>query len=152
MYYHVAIFLIFVSTQVFGVEFKEHCDLIGKELRSLSRTQKDTCKDQCLKDPACQGAVFISAWNKCFLKSEVKREHKVIMSSGLKNGTLKKAHDFSGKDYKKLDLGDSDKCQKACQQEGQCIGFTYIGGYRTCWLKRTTGRIFPKTFYCFAKP
>jgi hypothetical protein len=61
-------------------------------------------------------------------------------------------YDHSGKDIKRLVLDEAKACAKACREEKACAAFTFIDGYRVCWLKKTGGRLRPKVFHCGVKP
>ena len=127
------------------------CDLIGPNLNSVKKTTKARCWQNCEDLQECQGAVFISSWNRCFLKSTVKRKASVKMFSAIKGGEGSYDRDYSAKDMKRLVFAKVDQCREACAKEETCSGFTYIDGYRDCWLKRGKGKVFEKVFFCKVK-
>ena len=129
------------------------CDIPGNNLRSSKEKSAESCANICGKDDKCKGFTFISGWNKCFLKTRVKTKAKVTMIAAHKNAAFKLHHDHdnSGKDFKNVPLDSAELCIEECRKSSKCQGFSYIKGYRSCWLKKTQGRIFPKVFYCGAK-
>ena len=130
---------------------KENCDIVGSEMSSLKAKSPAECAARCQATKGCGYATYISGWGRCFLKRESKREVAVRMVSGERGDTgftVREQHDNSGKDFKRLALSGSDACQTACEQENACLGFTFIAGYDTCWLKKSKGKLYSKTFYC----
>ncbi len=130
---------------------EENCDLLGKNMQSLKSTTMESCQATCIANSNCLGAVFISGWNQCFLKSKVKRKVTLVLKSALREGVIQIDYDFSGKDLRQLDKANAALCQLACQQTKECKGFTYLEGYRSCWIKSTHGKLFKKIFYCYEK-
>lgn len=127
------------------------CDLVGKNIGSSKAKSQLECEKQCVSNHGCQGAVFITGWERCFLKAEVKRKVFITLKSAIKGEDIQKNHDFSGKDFKQTDESSAIDCQEKCSKTANCTGFTYIDGYRTCWIKQTKGKLFEKVFYCFQK-
>lgn len=139
-------------THAQGFEEQDHCDLLGPNaavLKNLS-SHKD-CQGECVKMKNCKGYVFISNWNRCFLKSEVKRLTKVSMISGLPGEKAKLDHDHSGKDMRQEAAANARACDALCRKESACGAYTFIEGYQTCWLKKNPGSFRPKVFYCGRK-
>lgn len=128
-----------------------HCDLIAKNIGTIKKTEMDTCWKSCQSNDSCDGAVFISGWNRCFLKNEIKRKSSIKFFSEIKGKEASYDRDFTGKDLKKHVVDDVSKCRLKCDDEARCTGFTYIEGYRDCWIKHTAGRLIPKIFSCRVK-
>ena len=135
------------------IKIEEGCDIPGNNLKSSKEKSPPLCAEACDKEPKCKGFTFISGWNKCFLKSKVKTQAKVTMiAAHNKDGfKLHFNHDNSGKDFKNIVLDSEKLCLDECRKNSKCKGFSYIKGYRSCWLKKTLGRVFPKVFYCGIK-
>ncbi|MEZ4743523.1 MAG: PAN domain-containing protein [Bdellovibrionota bacterium] len=173
---------IFLSSVLFAVVFSGHgfsslgmdivkdCDLPGDNIGSSKLNTPEACKDKCLADKKCQGFVFISGWNRCFIKQKYLRLVKLKMSSGqiIENQQdAADAHnskgmrkvklfgdrvDHSSKDLKRVsNIENLDKCGQRCLQEERCYAFTYLDGYRDCWLKGKGGSPRDKIFYCGIK-
>jgi hypothetical protein len=133
---------------------KEDCDVVGKDISSEKADSAAQCREKCLAKPGCLAAGYISGWGRCFLRAEQKRTVAVRMVSGERTEagfTVREQHDYSGKDFKKLALKSAVVCEEACKAEPVCQGFTFIGGYDTCWIKKTKGKLYPKIFYCLSK-
>ena len=141
--------LMFVSTAAFS--FSPQCDLIGENLKSLKGTTQQLCWGACEADKKCRGAVFVSGWKRCFLKSNVKRKASLKFFSEIKSGNSGYDLDFTGKDLIRHVTSNKEECRLKCRDEQKCTGFTYLEGYRDCWLKHTKGRLFNKIFYCQIK-
>ena len=74
------------------------------------------------------------------------------MHSGLKGkNEILKDKDSSGKDIKNLTLSTAGDCKKACDLNDACLSFTYIDGYRSCWLKKGEAKLHSKVFHCMNK-
>lgn len=133
--------------------FSSGCDLVGKTYDSISKTNLEHCFQSCKSNKICKGAVFISNWNKCFLKSEIRRKVKINMYSKVMatEGVAQKDRDSTGKDLKNLLVKSSEECEKACKQEPACSSFTYIDAYSSCWLKKNKAKLIEKKFSCFIK-
>ena len=129
----------------------KHCDLIGDNKRGFKTDSGEICWGACSEDRGCLGAVFISSWNKCFLKSKIKRKASLRLFSEKKGDVGNYDQDFSAKDMKRLVVANVKNCRDACLQNQMCSGFTYLEGYRDCWLKKGSGRLFPKVFFCKEK-
>jgi hypothetical protein len=133
----------------------EDCDNPSANLRSLPTATPELCRDACQQEAKCQAFVFISGWKRCFLKGQTGRNVTVKMYSGFKEGAVgetKERSDNSGKDFKRVVVNHQDKCWQACQDQAECMGYTFIAGYDTCWLKKTKGKLYPKVFYCGTQP
>lgn len=134
--------------------YEKYCDIPGNNISSLSKTTKEICKKNCDSDSQCKGFTYISGWRKCFLKKKVSKSFRIRFYSGEKDKSgkivnAKYDHDNSGKDIKRLaNIDEKSKCLKACEDSGSCGAFTYIEGYRDCWLKKGGGRNYEKIFYC----
>ncbi|SMF56470.1 PAN domain-containing protein [Pseudobacteriovorax antillogorgiicola] len=150
MAFFLAIVLSLGITSVLHAE-KIHCDLIGENLKNIKQSSKETCFKFCNDEEACLGAVFISGWNRCFLKKIVKRQARLRLYSWMRDGEGAYDKDFSGKDLKRFVVADKGLCQEKCESMSQCTGFTYLEGYRDCWVKHTSGKLFEKIFYCSVK-
>ena len=129
----------------------ENCDIVGDNVKQIKKKDKESCLSECTSLDKCKAAVFITSWNMCFLKGSVKRKVNVIMSSSLKNGSIQKGLDYSGKDLSNHVEPTAKACLLRCNGMDSCTGITYIGGYDTCWIKHTQGKLYPKKFYCYQK-
>ena len=147
----ITIYLFFFSLNLKADEIKKNCDLIGAKTVNFKSSSERECLKKCQSEASCQGMVFISGWKRCFLLDKIKREASLRMFSGEKGGKGKYNHDYSGKDLKRLAFSKKSKCQQACKEDKDCIGYTYLEGYRDCWIKNTRGKLFEKTFYCWQK-
>ncbi|MFK7874006.1 MAG: PAN domain-containing protein [Oligoflexales bacterium] len=149
----VVFIVVFLSQEVFSKNLNVDvgCDLIGDHLKTLKKDlSKETCQQLCASHRLCDGFVFVSGWNRCFLKKNIQRQVRVRMISGRKNQKGRENFDFSGKDIKQLSASTVKKCRNMCRHEVLCHGFTYIEGYSTCWIKRE-GDLRQKVFYCGVK-
>ena len=145
---------IFFINNVFAGEIKDqtHCDLVGTNVLVLKNlTNYSECNLECAKNKKCQGYVFISHWNRCFLKSSIKRQVQLNMISGLPGLAPKLDHDHSGKDLRQVTTKDAVGCDSQCSKDAACGAYTFIKGYQTCWLKKKSGSFRPKVFYCGRK-
>lgn len=147
--------------------YEKHCDVTGPDLRAMSVKDVSLCSDACKNEKNCRGFSFISGWNRCFLKKEIKSRHKVRMFAGKiedskddVSGTDKKIierkiivegydKDLSGKDFKKVaPENNKDKCAESCKNDAKCKAFVLVEGYQVCWLKESVGNLKEKIFYC----
>ena len=129
-----------------------HCDLLGPNTKVLKKVASQSdCHNHCAQHDACQGYVFISSWNRCFLKSSIKRLTQVNLISGLPGQDAKVDYDHSGKDLRQVSTSNASGCESQCRKDSQCGAYTFIKGYQTCWLKKKSGSFRPKVFYCGRK-
>lgn len=129
------------------------CDLpLAKNLKSLSLQTHEACRKHCQDSgSSCAAWVFVSGWNRCFLKAEpTKRKVKLIFEAGFReDATISLRSDSSGKDLRRVSgVKDAKQCQKHCKAESQCGSFTYMNGYGDCWLKYPGGNLYGKQFHC----
>lgn len=153
-------FLFLVSTLAVGATpIEEHCDVGAANLRDLPTKTAEECRTACDEDSACAAFTHISGWNRCFLKKAAKPKTTVKMHSGFietKDGVRRvveegEALDHNGKDWQKHLTDSPETCKDLCLKAPPCEAFTLIGGYRTCWLKKTAGKLRPKVFRCGVK-
>lgn len=129
------------------------CDLVGDNLKDISRTNEESCFNFCKRNNLCLGAVFISHWNKCFLKRSIKRKVSLTMYSKLMGQTspAQADTDSTGKDIKNVTVKSASLCDKACRANEKCTSFTFIDAYQSCWLKSAEAKLVSKKFSCFVK-
>jgi hypothetical protein len=139
-------------------DVKENCDMASKSLEDGKAASREECQEKCSANEACKGLVYITGWKKCSLKSDVKKQAKLRFISGdldaqhaYQGGSYKVDHDHNGKDLERLVLDDPDACGKACAAKEGCASFTYLEGYRVCWLKKAGGHLVSKVFSCSLK-
>ena len=141
--------LMFFTSSAFS--FSPNCDLIGSNLKSQKGTTQQSCWGACESEEKCRGVVFVSGWKRCFLKSSVKRKASLKFFSEIRSGESGYNLDFTGKDLVRHVTSTKEECRDKCLNEKKCTGFTYLEGYRDCWIKHTKGRLFEKIFYCKEK-
>jgi hypothetical protein len=135
---------------------QKNCDIPGESLQSFSKISNEDCELKCKSHTNCQAYVYVSGWQKCFLKRQSKpRADLTFLSADVFKGgrgvgepQIKIDFDHNGKDLKRLELDQVEDCVKACQQENACQAITYLKGYRVCWLKHSGGQLRPKVFSC----
>jgi hypothetical protein len=141
-----------------SIESYEDCDIPAAGYRSLKATDESECARSCSQESKCQAFVFVSGWNRCFLKESSKMVQGIKMYGGdidrsdsreavIKSfGALK---DHRGKDLKNIaGVKSEESCQQFCVKENMCVGYVWISGYDSCWLKKTKGSALDKRFYC----
>jgi hypothetical protein len=133
----------------------EHCDMPSSSIKELKTESQEKCEVSCDQEKGCQGAVYITGWKKCSLKAEVKKQAKIRFSSAdmssthmYEAGSFKVDNDHTGKDLERHVLNTADECGKTCEARADCQAFTFIEGYRVCWLKKAGGKLKPKVFHC----
>ena len=133
------------------------CDITGTDLRTSKEGSAEDCSKACESDGGCRGWSFISGWNKCFLKSNMKSKTKVRMYAGIVDRSKNPAvvlqdgwqKDNSGKDFRRIaPLKDHRECSTECINDERCKAFVFIEGYQVCWLKQSAGRMYDKVFSC----
>ncbi|RZJ81286.1 MAG: hypothetical protein EOO20_25300, partial [Chryseobacterium sp.] len=136
----------------------ENCDMPSASLQEIKTATREECQTRCLENEKCEGVVYITGWKKCSLKSSVKKQAKLRFISAdmdaqhaYQKGSYKLDYDHSGKDLQRLVLDSADQCGEACAGRADCSAFTYLEGYRVCWLKKTGGRPGEKVFSCSVK-
>ncbi len=144
----------------FAFKIEERCDIPGGDLRQLPLASAQLCARDCSIDAQCVGFTFVSGWNRCFLKNQVKRRVSLQMISGdvRLGGTMVNEvkasadHDHSGKDQRKISpVASAETCAEKCRMDDMCQAFTYLKGYGDCYLKGS-GKLRAKTFTCGYKP
>jgi len=142
------------------IEITENCDIPGGNIKNLKSASPSTCRDECNKLESCKGFTFISGWNRCFLKRKISRKVSLKIHSGevinQKNGRTMDLTgpniDIPGKDLRKVpNTKTPEICSDLCLKEPKCVAFSYLDGYRDCWLKDRSGRRQTKTFSCGIK-
>lgn len=152
----------FISLMLFAqlseIETVPNCDIPGGNLESLKGKTVESCKIACEKNKSCKGFSYISGWNHCFLKSKVNKQVTLKIISGYldenRNPRILTDTDFKGHDLKSLNgIETATECANKCKTNKECIGFAYLDGYNTCWIKDKI-RIetaHKKVFYCGVK-
>lgn len=134
-----------------GFEVKPRCDIPGKAFESVKNTAFPECVQRCRVLKNCKAVTFVTHWNRCFIKDKISRLVPVSLISGEKSSIEQIDFDYTGKDFLKKVAKSSKQCAKHCQESSECLGFTFIKGYRTCWLKKSKGKFIKKHFYCAIK-
>lgn len=139
-------------------EIKNNCDVPSGSGQTLKSLSQEACQQACAGDAACKGFVHISGWKRCILRDDMKRQARLRFISGEKSeqGALESSghrpdFDHSGKDLERKELDRVDQCAEACRDRKDCAAFTYLEGYRVCWLKAAGGRFHEKIFSCGIK-
>lgn len=140
----------------------KNCDLAGKDLRSAPQLTPEACEADCAATGNCRGWVFVSGWNRCFLKSLVRRTVPLTLHGGQVSSTDEGARqikaytansDHRGKDLRRVSgMKTTESCGQACLAEVACRGIVFMEGYGDCWLKKTVGNLSPKIFFCGQRP
>lgn len=138
------------------------CDMPGANLATSSAQSAEQCEATCGERADCGGYTFVSGLNRCTLEQPGAKSFEVhmhaarlLVSDGQRSTTEPKAdHDHGGRDLEPSprDLPTTTACAAACVSTEACVGFVYIQGYRSCWLKATDGAISPKHFVCASRP
>lgn len=139
-------------------ETKANCDLPAASLKDTKAKSLEECQKLCAETSGCNASLFISGWGKCSLKADGKKQARLKFHSGeldaqhaFTPGSAKADNDYTGKDLERLVLDNADQCGEACSKNKECVSFTYLEGYRVCWLKKTLGKFKPKVFSCSLK-
>ncbi len=141
-----------------GFESRANCDLPGPSIKETKTATEEDCQKLCADDAQCKASLFITGWKKCSLKSDGKKTARLKFISGelpenrvYSKGAFREDEDYTGKDLERLVLASADECGEACAKNDACKSFTYLDGYRVCWLKKTLGKYNPKVFRCSIK-
>ena len=139
------------AQQVLNVE--PQCDIpLAAPVAASSTADAEACKNACVAEAKCQSFVFISGWNKCFLKGKAKRRVSLRAYAGVRDAEPSVDHDHTGKDLRRESgVKTAKDCQASCTKEPLCQGYSYFLGYGDCWLKAKSGRLIGKVFYCGQK-
>ena len=130
------------------------CDIPTSPLSTVAAADVNACEALCAASDACGAYTFVSGWDRCKLFAPTTRHVGVRITAGLvANGVVtaqQEDHDNTGKDLESVprDLPDANACGAACVATAGCVGFSYVEGYRSCWLKRTEGVLVSKAFRC----
>ena len=134
----------------------EACDVPTPPIASQPASDADACEQACRERTDCGAWTFVSGWGQCRLHAPTDRRVGVHLVAGTLVGVERtpgptlRDHDHPGRDLEPAprDLPSADACAAACVGTAACVGFVYVEGYRSCWLKRTEGLPAPKTFTC----
>jgi PAN domain len=135
---------------------QKDCDIAGAAISSKPSPNAEQCEQLCQQTTACLSYVFISGWNRCFLK-DIKKITPLTIAAGKKNddGTMTHwdHHDIGGRDLLSLKAKNIGECEKKCSEDTRCVGFAFLDGYQTCWIKDKlkSGKPYPKVFFCGTK-
>lgn len=139
-------------------ETKTNCDIPSASLRETKTATLEECQKLCDETTECKAVVHISGWKKCALKTQGKKTSQLKFISGeldeshvYTKDSFKEENDHTGKDLKREVLDDANACGDACAKNAECKAFTYLDGYRVCWLKKGGGKFNPKIFSCSVK-
>lgn len=137
---------------------KDNCDMPAPSIKELKTQSLQECQQSCEATQGCAAVVFASGWQRCFLKAEGTKRASMRFISGELNeqhhyqtGSYKTDFDHKGKDLERLVLDKPDQCGQACERKSECQAFTFIEGYRVCWLKKRGGQLSAKVFSCAFK-
>jgi len=139
-------------------DVKENCDVPGESLQIINSLSQKECQRSCDNEKNCKGFVYITGWKRCLLKDQMNKQVKLQLISGeldenrkFDGGRLKFDSDHTGKDLERKVLDQADLCAEACISRADCQAFTFLEGYRVCWLKAGGGQLKEKTFRCATK-
>ena len=136
--------------QAAPMQIRANCDIPGPGIATLKLQSAEACASACQKNSQCKKMVFVSGWNRCFLKAAGKKTFTITMHSG-DHSTMEANKDHSGRDQRQIgNIKTPAACQSACKGNAACKAFTYIEGYATCYLKGP-GKLRDKVFYCAEK-
>lgn len=138
------------------------CDMPDADLARTTVDSAEACEATCSARADCGGYTFVSGLNRCALEKPGAKAFELQMfaariqvEDGRRSTTEPEPdHDHAGKDLETAprDLPSPAACATACVDTASCVGFVYIQGYRSCWLKATDGALTPKRFVCAARP
>ena len=136
--------------------FERHdgCDVPTPVLSSVSVDDVDACERSCTATTGCGAYTFVSGWDRCKLHAPTDRHVAIRMFAAVvTDGVLtspRAEHDNTGRDLESTprDLPSAAACGEACSATSGCLGYSYVEGYRSCWLKKTAGVLVEKTFTC----
>lgn len=138
-----------------GWEIRDNCDEASEPIKILKMPTQEDCLKACESTSTCGGIVYTTGWKRCQLKTTIKQPAKLRFISGTLNDkrafdpeSLKPDHDHNGKDIERKVLDKAEDCGKACEERADCEAFTYLEGYRVCWLKAKGGKLSEKIFRC----
>ena len=135
---------------------QEHCDIAGAGAPQKT-ADAAACRDLCTTTATCAAFVFVSGWNRCFLKDKKARVATLRFYAGYIDATAAARpvaeagydRDDSGKDMRSLPhTKTAAACASACVDEPRCRAFAYLEGYDACYLKSTHGSLRAKVFSC----
>lgn len=135
-----------LAKPVSGFDTYPNYDVFGGDLRrAASRTLKD-CADSCESDRACQGFSF-DRWNRaCFLKARIagisvdpsstagirSAMTKPDVSGAAIRMTRRTGKNSEGALLKKTTSIRVEDCERACIEDGACVGFTFRKARNSC--------------------
>lgn len=152
--------LYLISPAAQGATQVTHCDLPGGASKSFSAKDVASCRTSCESDPSCEAYSFISGWNRCFYKGAKQPQVRLRIFSGVisavdgvrsASGPLADT-DIPGKDLRKvIAVNSAGECGVHCISDPRCVAYSFLDGYRDCWLKDRLGHEQEKIFYCGVK-
>lgn len=136
-------------------ETQANCDLPAASLKDTKAANAQECQKLCAETSGCNATLYITGWGKCSLKADAKKKALLRFHSGeldaqrdYQAGSALKDNDHTGKDMQRLVLDNAEQCGVACAKKDGCGAFTYLEGYKVCWLKKAGGKYKPKVFSC----
>ena len=139
-------------------KLEDNCDVATDSLKTLKSVTQDQCQQGCAADKQCAGFVYITGWKRCLLKDQMKKTARLRFISGelddkrnFDKSSLKFDFDHNGKDLERKVFDQPEMCAQACTQRADCHAFTFLEGYRVCWLKAGGGHLNEKIFRCGTK-
>lgn len=137
-----------VAVSISDGETYDNFDLPLGDARTLKNVGLSQCQAVCKADGGCQGFSY-DKWNKwCFLKSQITELTLDPSATSFVRASLKKTQQsklairietlvsktFSGRPLRNEILGSAEECQKACEQDRTCLGFSYAAAGKNCRL------------------
>jgi len=139
----------------------EACDVPAADLAHQTTPSADACEAACAARPECAGFTFISGWGRCNLESDASRRvtvhlwaaHVDTVDGARVAQPPARDTDDNGKDLPggPWSAADPAACASLCVGRLECVGYVFVEGYATCWLKATQGAHTPKQFTCGAR-
>jgi hypothetical protein len=129
----------------------------GSDYANFEANSAFVCSNTCGGESKCRAFTYVKpglqgAAGRCWLKNKTPQAFRdPCCVSGLHpagiNGMMKAENksDRPGGDFQNFEIGGWEKCQSACQANGQCSSWTYArrgtqGPRGVCWLKSSVAR------------
>lgn len=132
-------------------DMAENVSLNGEDYDNFKNVEFRGCQRLCKTDDRCAAFSYVQSSSWCWLKSSVPSANsKSGIISGVKDGrgtipkkfkmpvnTYKLLSNFSidGGDYRNFKGEDFNTCRQTCDEESECVAFSYAEKNRSCWLK-----------------
>ena len=129
----------------------------GNDYSNFEANSAFVCSNTCGGESECRAFTYVKpgiqgAAGRCWLKNKTPQAFRdPCCVSGLHpngvNGMMNAENksDRPGGDFQNFEIGGWEKCQSACQANGQCSSWTYArrgtqGPRGVCWLKSSVAR------------